>query len=689
MSAATATGSSPAHAQHRSTSVQPGLVGRDRLLRRLLGARDVPLVVLLAPAGYGKTTLLCQWAQHDARPFMWLEREELADAVDDLEAPSVLVVDDAHLGDSTDAADAVLAAIADLPHGSQIALASRREPALPLGRLRAHRGMVELRSADLAMRRSEAAALVSSVGLDLHRHELQILMQRTEGWAAGLYLAALSLRTGRDADAVSRFGGDDRMVADYLRDEVLSELAAEDLAFVVATSVLDRLSGPVCDAVTGRGRSAGRLRRLSRSNLLVLPLDHNDESYRYHPLLLDHLRAELRRRDGEAEPELHRLASGWDAHNGDLEAALPHALAAGDLARGGALLWEAAGGWAARGRNASLEGWLDRFTDGEIATTPALAVTAALTHLANGQGDLVERWAAAAPRTAALELLLAALGRNGIAAMAERAAAAGPFAPGDSPGRAMRCLVHGVGLQLSGHGEQARAELENGVRHGALAAPALQALCLAQLALLAVDHDDWQAAVAHSERALGHVRRSGLRDYPTMALVHAVSGEVRARRGQIEAAAQDAARASQLMERLRDFAPWYEAEIRIALARTALRLTDVAGARRLLVKARRFLRRTPDAIVLAQWVDEASAATDAFVSSRGVGAAALTTAELRVLQSLPTHLSLREIAAAMRVSENTVKTQAHAIYRKLDASSRSGAVDRAQALGLLDVRRAA
>src|SRR3954453_8659417 len=118
-----------------------------------------------------------------------------------------------------------------------------------------------------------------------------------------------------------------------------------------------------------------------------------------------------------------------------------------------------------------------------------------------------------------------------------------------------------------------------------------------------------------------------------MALVHAVSGEVRARRGQIEAAAQDAARASQLMERLRDFAPWYEAETRIALARTALRLTDVAGARRLLVKARRFLRRAPDGIVLAQWAHEASAAADAFVSSGSVGAAALTTAELRVLQS--------------------------------------------------------
>ncbi|MFL5847771.1 MAG: LuxR C-terminal-related transcriptional regulator [Solirubrobacteraceae bacterium] len=699
MSAAIATGSSPPYASHRSTSVQPGLVDRERLLQRLLGARDVPLVVLLAPAGYGKTTLLCQWAQCDARPFRWLEREEVADAVDGLEAPSVLVVDDAHLGDATDAGEAVLAALAELPHGSQIALAARREPALPLGRLRAHRGMLELRSADLAMHRGEAAALVSSVGLRLRRPELETLMRRTEGWAAGLYLAALSLRTGRDDGALARFGGDDRMVADYLRDEVLSELAADDLEFVVATSVLDRLSGPVCDAVSGRARSARRLRRLSRSNLLVLPLDHNDESYRYHPLLLDHLRAELRRRDRHAEPELHRLASGWYAQNGDVDAALQHALAAGDVARGGALLWGAAGAWAARGRNAALESWLDRFTDGEIATTPTLTVTAALSHLANGQGDLVERWAAAArpiagtagrgPRTATLELLSAALGRNGVAAMTERAAAAGPFTPPDSPGRAMRCLVVGVGLQLSGEGEKARFELEAGVRHGALAAPALQALCLAQLALLAIDHDDWHAAAAHAERALGHVRRGGLRDYPTMALVHAVSAEVRARRGQIEAATEDAARARLLMARLRDFAPWYEAETRIALARTALRLTDVAGARRLLVKARRFLRRTPDAIVLAQWADEASAAADAFVSSGGVGAAALTTAELRVLQSLPTHLSLREIAAAMRVSENTVKTQAHAIYRKLDASSRSGAVDRARALGLLEVRRAA
>jgi LuxR family maltose regulon positive regulatory protein len=697
MCAAIATGPSRPHASHRSTSIQPGLVGRDRLVRRLLGARDVPLVVLLAPAGYGKTTLLCQWAQRDARPFMWMEREELINAVDDLEAPSVLVVDDAHLGDAT--GDAVLATLGELPHGSQIALAARREPALPLGRLRAHRGMLELRSADLAMHRDEAAALVSSVGVQLRRPELETLMQRTEGWAAGLYLAALSLRTGREIGAVSRFGGDDRMVADYLRDEVLSELAPDDLEFVVATSVLDRLSGPVCDAVSGRPRSARRLRRLSRSNLLVLPLDHNDECYRYHPLLLDHLRAELRRQDGDAGPELHRVASDWYAQNGDVDAALHHALAAGDVAGGGALLWGAAGGWAARGRNAALVTWLDRFTDGEIASTPTLTVTAALSHLANGEGDLVERWAAAArptagtsgraPRTAALELLLAALGRNGVAGMAERAAAAGPFAPADSPARALRCLVLGVGLQLSGHREQARAELEAGVRHGALAAPALQALCLAQLALLAVDQDDWHAAVAHAERALAHVRRSGLRDYPTMALVHAVSADVRARRGQIEAAAEDAARASQLMERLRDFAPWYEAETRIALARTALRLTDVAGARSLLAQARRFLARTPDAIVLGRWADAASAAADAFVSTGGVGAAALTTAELRVLQSLPTHLSLREIAAAMRVSENTVKTQAHAIYRKLDASSRSEAVDRASALGLLDLRRAA
>ena len=689
MSAATATGSSPAHVSQRSGSIQPGLVGRDRLLRRLLGARDVPLVLLLAPAGYGKTTLLCQWAGRDARPFMWLEREELADAIDDLQAPSVLVVDDAHLGAATDAGDAVVQAIAELPHGSQIALAVRQEPALPLGRLRAHRGVVELRSADLAMRRDEAAALVGSVGLRLRRPELEALMQRTEGWAAGLYLAALSLTTTRDAGAVSRFGGDDRMVADYLRDEVLSELAADDLEFVVATSVLDRLSGSVCDAITGRAQSAQRLRRLSRSNLPVLPLDHNDQSYRYHPLLLDHLRAELRRHDGNAAPELHRLASGWYAQDGDVDAALHHAVAAGDVDRGGALLWRAAGGWAARGRNASLEIWLDRFTDREIASTPTLSVTAALSGLANGEGDLVERWAAAAPPTTALELLLAALGRNGVGEMAERAAAAGPFGPADSPGRALRCLVLGVGLQLSGHGEEARAHLEAGVRYGARAAPAVQALCLAQLALLAVAQEDWHGAAAHTDRALGHVRNSGLRDYPTMALVHAVSADVRGRRGQIEAAAQDAARATQLMERLRDFAPWYEAETRLALARAALRLTDVAEARRLLAQARRFLWRTPDAIVLGQWVDDASAAADAFLSSGGVGAAALTTAELRVLQSLPTHLSLREIAAAMRVSENTVKTQAHAIYRKLDASSRSEAVDRAQALGLLDVRRAA
>jgi LuxR family transcriptional regulator, maltose regulon positive regulatory protein len=683
----------------RDPAVLSQLVPRERLVRRLLAAVDVPLILLVAPAGYGKTTLLRQWEDCDDRPFAWVGFGELAQAVRGLTNPTVVSVDDAHVYPTPEAREWLPSAVEALPAGSQIVLAARREPALPLARLRAHRCIVELGVRDLALTRGETAQVVSNLGLDLRPPELEALAQRTEGWAAVVYLAALSHCGQGDALFFpGRFGGDHRLVADYLSDEVLLDVPADDLDFMIETSVLDRLAGALCDAVLVRTRSACRLRALSRSNLLVRPLDSTDAWYRYHPLLLEMLRAELRRADPERESDLRRRASRWHADHGDVEAALEQAIAAGDVRPAGELLWRSAPGWVARGRNRTVGRWLARFTEREVATTPTLALTAALSHLANGEGDLAERWAATAgaltgPKrralAAALDVFEAALGRAGIADMAARSGKAGPFAPSDSAGRSLRCLITGVGLHLAGDCNAARDELEAGMRDAALAAPAVQALCLAQLALLAADQDDWQGASALATRARSHAELAGLGGYPTMALVYAVSAAARARAGQVEGAAEDAARASRLMKRLRDFAPWYETEVRIVLARAALRLSDVPRARALLAEASRHLARTPDAVVLQRWLDQGCSANDAFVDSGRAGSATLTTAELRVLQSLPTHLSLREIAESMRVSQNTVKTQAHAVYRKLDASSRSEAVDRAQALGLLDLRRAA
>ena len=215
----------------------------------------------------------------------------------------MLVLDDVHHLRSPEA-QAVVMAIADaMPPGSQVVLAGRREPDLPIGRLRAQGRLVDLRARDLVMTRREAAMMLSLGGLDLPPEDVLVLLERTEGWPAGLYLAALSLRGHQDVHrAVARFGGDDRLLADYVRDELLGRLDDEQLAFLEGTSVLDELSGPLCDAVLHRRGSGNVLRDMSRSNLLVVPLDDADASYRYHPLLADMLQAELRRADRSARP---------------------------------------------------------------------------------------------------------------------------------------------------------------------------------------------------------------------------------------------------------------------------------------------------------------------------------------------------------------------------------------------------
>ena len=214
---------------------------------------------------------------------------ELAAMVERREEPFVLVLDDLHHLRSREAHGVVMAIADAAPPGSQVVAAGRREPDLPIGRLRAQGRLIDFRARDLVMTPREAVAMLSLAGLDLPPDDVRVLLERTEGWPAGLYLAALSLAGRQDVHrAVARFGGDDRLLADYVRDEVLSPLDSEQHAFLEQTSVLDELSGPLCDAVLRRHGSGAVLRDMSRSNLLVVPLDDADVSYRYHPLLGGH-----------------------------------------------------------------------------------------------------------------------------------------------------------------------------------------------------------------------------------------------------------------------------------------------------------------------------------------------------------------------------------------------------------------
>jgi LuxR family maltose regulon positive regulatory protein len=721
--------------RRRRPAFRPGLVARARLARRLAGAAEVPLALVVAPAGYGKTTALSEWAEQDPRPFAWLalEREDddparlvaaVALALDEIEPagrdvlgalragagdapaalgaavagrrrPFVLVLDDAHVLRSDGAREVLAALVASVPSGSQLVLASRTEPPLPVGRLRAHRRVLEIGPRELQMTRGEAGELLG--GLGLRPADVELLVRRTEGWPAGLFLAALSLGDEPDRDrALARFAGDDRLVADYLRDELLAGLPHERLRFLTRTSVLDDLSGPLCDAVLARPGSGGMLRELARSNLMLVPLDRADDRYRYHGLFAEMLQAELRRIEPEVEAELHRRASAWHAERGDTDRAIHHAVAGDDTATAADLLWAIAPAWVAGGRDAIVRRRLDRFSAEEIARHPRLALTAALSDVAAGDRDRAEHWAATAARGLAGEvgsgtdlavagLLRAVAARDGLARMGEDAAAAAEQLPGETAWLAVCGLLEGTALHLTGDREAARKPLEGGARHGAVAAPLVQVLCLAQLGVLALEADDAETAELCVSRARGQVERVGLADCPLAALVFAASALGRAQRGRVDEAQHDMREGARLLAALVDFTPWYEVEARLLLARAALRMSDIVGARTLLAEASRLARRTPDAVVLTGWLEEAWAQADSFASAAILGPTSLTTAELRVLRLLPTHLSFREIAGRLHVSANTIKTQAHAVYRKLDASSRTEAVASARRLGLVDL----
>jgi LuxR family maltose regulon positive regulatory protein len=727
----------PLDAKLRVAEVRPGWVARPELVERL--RRGGPVAVITGPAGSGKTTLLAQWAATDPRPFAWLSVTESDNDVAVLTAyvaraldaavplspevlaglalpgahgttvllprlgralfertdPIVLVIDDAHLLTAGDCRGALTVLISHLPPGSQLALASREVLAVATGRLRAQRDLVEVGPEDLALDARQGTELVQLAGLKLDPDASAALVARTEGWAAGLYLAALTLRAHDDpAASVSRFSGDDRVIAEYLRRELLDTLPVETVEFLSRTSVLDVLSAPLCDALLERADSQLQLEELERSNLFVIPLDRSGEQFRYHHLFADLLRLELRRREPGREADLHLRASRWFEEQGNPDAAVRHAYRGHDRDRAAELVWRMSPLYLANGRTTTVSRWLELFTLEEISARPPLALTAAWVAVTSSRTQPVSQWVELArrsegtelpdgtPLASAIALLEAVAGLRGLHALADDAARAYALDREDSPFRAIACWLEGTACRLLGRTDDARARLEEGVQRGVLMPPPV-AGCLAELALLAIGDDDWTEAARVIEQAKGIVVRHNLTERPAQVLVHATSALVLAHLGRPEARAE-ARHARLLLTRLDYISPWSAIEARIVLARAELLLGERDVADLLARETDELLTRFPDPGTLPDRLQDlrdrlARAAGD----STGYSVP-LTTAELRVLRYLPTHLSFQAMADELFVSRNTVKTQAIAIYRKLGVSSRSDAVERATELGLLD-----
>jgi LuxR family maltose regulon positive regulatory protein len=678
------------------TVTVPGMeraVVRTALLNRLCAAEDGTIAVIVAPAGYGKTTLLAQWADRDRRPVFWVDLEPEDDDPEILESrlgplvdePGVLAfVDDVQVLRSPAALDALEQLLAASAGDTTVALSSRRPPRLPLARLRAQGRLLEVGADELALTGRDAETLLRRAGVLLPRREATALAERLEGWPAALFLAALSLRSGAQA---SSLGGDDRFIADYLETEHLGGLSAAERDFAKLASVFGRLTVEECDAVLERSDSREMLAALE-SDGVVVPLDHRRSRYRYPRIVRDFLHAELQQSHPDRARALHRVA----AHRATApEEALEHAAAADDTAAVAAFAERLAVSACGRGRLDTLAPWLALLhDDAAIESHPDLCIAASWLHSLQGRAPEAQHWADAATRglageDARLHVLHGLRCRDGADQMLDDTNAACQRLPAGHAWRPAAVLGRGAALLLAGDTARAERELVEAIELATAAGSTeLTILALCLRTLLALGENERADADAFAVEAASIAAVESPRDSLAALLLEAVAARDAAQLGDLTEAAAGLERAEQLLPMATPAVPWLSVLALLELAHVRLALADPDGARALLRRAGDIFRVRPRLGVLVQRCAELDRRTHALSEPDGRWASSLTPAERRLLPLLATHLSFREIGERLYVSRNTVKTQAIAVYRKFGVTSRSAAIERAVALGLID-----
>jgi LuxR family transcriptional regulator, maltose regulon positive regulatory protein len=717
-------------------------IARAELVQRLRGDTERALTVLAAPPGFGKTTLLAAWlAEADRVAWLSLDADDndparfflyavaalrsvapglgaralaahrtpgagLVDVVlpillNELAAQEmevVLVLDDYHLITNDEIHAALAYLVERMPASFRLVLATREDPPLPLGRLRARGQLAELRAGELRFSDEETSAFLNNaLGLGLSVEDIERLQMRTEGWPAALYLVALTLRGRPDPGSViEAFAGDDRHVVDYLTGEVLARQVPELQTFLLRTSILTRLCGPLCDAVAETEGSDRILDELERSNLLLVPLDAKRHWYRYHPLFAELLRHELERTEPGTVAALHRRASSWCGDAGLIVEAANHANAAGDIDAAVGLVGRHWSWFLDQGQLTTVSRWLDALPARVIADNRMLCFAAAMVTSHMRRLDEAERWLQTADRAPAvadgdgsaapLEALRAWLRMlrgdvDGTIAAARRAITTTPAAA--LPAQ----LMLGSALWWAQQLTEAKPLVETASRMAeaaGAAGPAVFMLGVRAAIEFELNHVGQARTLARD--ALELTRRSGLDEHPFSATAHVVHGKTHARHGKPDEATAEIERGILLAERVNS---WH-VQIYGVLALAEIRhgAGEPATARRLLARARAIVGALRDADQLAGARIEQTARTLRLrpARKRDTGGAPyweLSERELAVLRLLESKLSQREIAGELYVSFNTVKTHARAIFRKLGAASRAEAVARARELGLL------
>jgi LuxR family transcriptional regulator, maltose regulon positive regulatory protein len=716
---------------------RPGSVSRADLIAMARG-RDCRIVCVTAPAGYGKSILLSEWAEAEDRRVGWVSLDRFDDdpaglvyvlaaayarisghldltadvrgggisvlgraaprlalALRTSSVPFVLMLDDLQEIQLPACHDVLGMLIASIPPGSQMVAASRSEqPHLP--RLRASGDVVEFVASDLALDAAGAAQIFSEARVSLTAEMATAVTVRTEGWPAGLYLASLIARDSR-GDALT-ISGDDRYVADYLYRESLVRLPEPVQRFLRCTAVVDQLCASLCDALLGESGAEERLRSLEATSMFLVALDRQRAWYRYHALFREFLLGELRRVEPDTVMKLHLRAADWYEANGSPALAVEHLLETTERDRCVQLVARLALPTYQSGHMSTLQRWLSTLGPGVLEDYPPLAALAGWVAVLGGHAAEAERLSAflevasfdlpSVDGTASFDssraMLRAAMCSAGPEQMMTDADLAVAVEAPWSVWRPTALILCAEACLLLGDEDRASTLFaDTSAAAAAQGNVASLVLSQAERAVLAMNHGRWDVAAKHVELALETVRDHRLDDYALTVLAFAAAARLAVHRGNGREAEAQVARAMRARPSCTYALPFVAVRVRLQMAKVYVAIADHAAARHLLREMDDILLHRPALGALVGEVSElrATLAEVGHVAMGGV--TPLTPAELRLLPYLQTHLTFREIGERLFVSRNTVGSEVGSIYRKLGVSSRSGAVQQATAVGLL------
>ena len=724
------------------------MLRRPRLLRRLDDNDTAALTMVTAPAGYGKTLLLLNWCAEQEAPAAWvtldandddpvrlwthlaaaasrasrglgsraLERlitptaaiepaiDALLSAISAHNGPVAIVLDDLDAVEGEESVSSIEYALTRLPANARMLVATRSDPSFKLANLRAQQMLAELRTDELAFTQAEAhELLVHTERIALSDESIRLLVDRTEGWPAALYLAALWLRDRPRPDEDARtFGASNRQVADYLTEEILATLDGKTRGFLARTALLGRFTPELCDAVLERDDSLTLLADLERSNLLLVGLEGDGNWYRYHHLFAELLRLELPEASGDGMPDrqaLHARAAAWCRERGFVEEAIDHAADAGDLELVADILLEAERELVWSGRSAFLQSWVQRLPPELLVARPALPAGAAMAAVVRAR-PLVEiarlvglaeqarrerpdAWDASAEIYVALARSVA-LDSDDAGASEKHARTAIKAVRGTAEALLVPALA-ALARALFFVGDLAgarEAAFEAATRPESEQRPHGYVASLGILSLIEAEEGRPEHASAWGRQALDYARKNGLAKMWFSAFAHVGLSAALSQIGRHAAAEREADKGEELWRRSQASLGHAYALIRLADARIGRsRLHQAADA---LEEAKREIAEFPDPGRLP----DLAAAVEAKLAAAPTAAAepveTPTPGELAVLRYLPSDLSQREIANRLYISLNTLRTHIRALYRKLSVHSREAAAARADALGLLD-----